>query len=159
MIVVLHSGERIAAPFLKDKYTVSEAKDELKKIGPKLIDTMGNDREHSFWSVVGNHIIDSSRIEKNRIGEHLYFMQNEKGLIKIGRSNNPKLRKLDIEFEMGYRIKILAIVRKAGHKEIELHRKYKNQRKIVTNILGDKCREWFNPSVELLEEITKITNG
>lgn len=161
VVVLGEHGLRLPVPGLKESYTKKEAEEILPYLGYHAaswwkVDWVGFD----YYITIAKHVIETSGIDKSKvIGQHLYFMQNEKGWIKIGRSNNPELRKYDLEFETGFKIEILAVVRKQGHAEIELHKRYKSQRVTFYNALNQKCREWFEPSAELLTEITKITNG
>jgi len=77
---------------------------------------------------------------------HVYFMQRaDNSLIKIGHSIHPGLRKKQIEYGIGNKLKILHIISSGGPDlERKLHNKFDSVR-----VHG----EWFKPVDELLEYI------
>lgn len=64
----------------------------------------------------------------------LYVFQNELGMIKIGRSTSPAIRRENLEGSSGLRIYSVAVVRDGGDAEKRLHWKFKAHRGIG---------EWF----------------
>ena len=72
--------------------------------------------------------------------DHLYIMQysNDKTVVKIGRSNNIKNRKLQLEACHNFRILVLAVYRFQGHYERNIHRILKKYRS-----KSGPGKEWF----------------
>lgn len=71
-----------------------------------------------------------------RIGDHLYFMQEQgTGLIKIGRSVDPKRRLRTLQTGNGKTIRLIAVFEGRGVEELYLHEHLKRWR-----VKG----EWFS---------------
>jgi len=71
----------------------------------------------------------------NKQGRDLYIIECEgTNLIKIGRTNNPKLRLANLQSGCPYRLSILVVLKGEGHREKEIH-------KHLSPFLHD--REWF----------------
>jgi len=139
--VVLNSGMRIPIHDfpLKDLYTKKETKEILCKYCHLLNRTKLN--QNDYYCVLLNWVLDHT--EKRFWGEHLYLMKSDNGLYKVGRSNNPKQRVLDLEFETGFKISIIATFKKAGDDEKMWHKKYKKKNVRFNGIYDSVCTEWF----------------
>jgi hypothetical protein len=61
--------------------------------------------------------VSSSTGIGNDRGRHLYVFQDSEGLIKIGRSGDPKARRRSLEFSSGRKISIVLTVRDRGANE------------------------------------------
>lgn len=70
----------------------------------------------------------------------LYVMQNAYGLIKIGRSKNPEIRRCQIEQSTHCEVVLINTAPQCGHLEEWIHRQLEEYR---------VCGEWFNGSQEL----------
>ena len=70
-------------------------------------------------------------------------MTNNKGLFKIGRSNNPKIRLLDIEFETGFNIELLKVWKNKGTDEKQLHKDFNSKVERFYDLFDTHTREWF----------------
>lgn len=82
------------------------------------------------------------------IEQSIYVMQNDKGLVKIGISKEPKIRKIQLEEERNEKIKLIYYTDKyinASTVERKLHRYFKNY-----NYAG----EWFKINIE--DAITNV---
>jgi len=76
---------------------------------------------------------------------YVYFIQcdNQDGYIKIGKSNNPKIRKTHLQISTPYKLKLLAKVKfstskKSKEAESFLHKKFKDY-----HVNG----EWYDSSI------------
>lgn len=78
---------------------------------------------------------DMSRVTPN--GAHLYVMRNSAGLIKVGRSNNPKQRRRELELSSGQSVTLLLALENRGEDERAIHADLRSHR---------KHGEWFRPS-------------
>lgn len=159
-VIVLNNGLRIKCKLdLKDSYTRDEAELILKHYAPYLAKSRSKSWQnvHDYYCVLLNYILDRSNDLKEFIaGKHLYLMQNQNGLIKIGRSSFVEQRKKQIEVETGFKIIILHIFQNSGKDEIRWHRLFKTSNKRFKNIFGANNREWFSLSAT---EISTIFNN
>lgn len=55
--------------------------------------------------------------------DHLYVMQASTGRIKIGRSADPRRRRLALQTSSGQQVALIAVLEGQGHREREIHRK------------------------------------
>lgn len=79
--------------------------------------------------------------------ELVYFMEADGFGIKIGYSNNPQRRLLEIRSHCPFAVKLLFAVVGGVEREQDLHREFRD----------DKIRgEWFRPSQRLLSRIAAI---
>ena len=80
---------------------------------------------------------NNSEHRKLRHKELTYFIQNESGLIKIGRTNNLKVRLRSLQVGNAHTLKVLGVT---DIKEREVHKKF-----VTSKIRG----EWYQDSPEL----------
>ena len=78
--------------------------------------------------------------------QSLYVMQNEFGLIKIGRSINPEQRRVALEIYEKCRVVLILVRPGEGHREEECHRRVENHR--IAN-------EWFDGTDDARVAIAK----
>jgi hypothetical protein len=78
---------------------------------------------------------------------HIYVMQNEFGLIKIGRSGRPETRRKTLEKADICDIAIVTVVELAGHREEEIHAALYDHR-----LIG----EWFGGDDEARAAIIRV---
>lgn len=82
----------------------------------------------------------------------IYFMRSLKsGLIKIGRSVNPRHRKSTLEHELDDQLEIIHTIKGPPRLEIELHKRFRLFRSLHPALKHK--REWFEPSAELIQFI------
>lgn len=78
-----------------------------------------------------------------------YFLQDESGNIKIGKSNNPEKR--FIESQVGNASKLNLILYIIGNKEKQLHQKF--------DFYRIRKSEWFKPNKQLKRYIEERIEG
>lgn len=83
-------------------------------------------------------------LNADRDDGHLYVMQAASGLIKIGRSYDPKQRRREIENASGHRVLLLLILPNRGNEEAAIHAKLAPHRGIG---------EWFAGTHEAMRDI------
>lgn len=71
---------------------------------------------------------------------YLYFMRDQEGLIKIGRSVRPRERREQVCWDRGQEVELLGVVYKGGELEQRVHELFDDLR-----VFG----EWFRPSDNL----------
>jgi hypothetical protein len=76
-------------------------------------------------------------IGRRKTGMHLYVMQSATGRIKIGRSSNPKLRRLNLQSAIGQPLFLLKVFKNRGTEERVIHDKLAEWREFG---------EWFTNS-------------
>ena len=79
---------------------------------------------------------------------YLYILRNSIGLVKIGKSVNPELRRKTIEFASGIKIEIVNKIKDAEWYEIKLHKYYSEYRGIG---------EWFNLPLKEFEWLRTLS--
>src|SRR5579859_2718013 len=72
-------------------------------------------------------------------GSHLYVIESEVGLVKIGRSNDPRKRCAALQTASGMTLRIAKILKDRGHEERAIHLILKAHR---------KNGEWFHDTGE-----------
>lgn len=77
----------------------------------------------------------------------VYFLQRQDGLIKIGYSQDAKVRASQLHGPIGQRLRLLATMPGGCEKEAELHKRFARHR-----VRG----EWFNPSPEITDFINSL---
>lgn len=77
-------------------------------------------------------------------GAHLYVMRHDGGDIKIGRSNNPAMRRRSLETGSGRNVQLLLVLPDRGHEEGDLHDRLYDHR-----LIG----EWFQDGLEFRAEL------
>ena len=80
---------------------------------------------------------------------YTYFVQDESGNIKIGKSINPKSRL--IEFQVGNASKLTLLFYDFGDREKKLHKKF--------NFFRIRNSEWFRPNEKLTQLINSRIEG
>lgn len=80
----------------------------------------------------------------------VYLMRSKTtGLIKIGKSTQPKQRRKELEWQIGDELEILRVIPdEDGVLETELHHRFQHLRAVHPN--SPRGREWFAPDDELL---------
>lgn len=77
-------------------------------------------------------------------GNYVYFIQAPNGLVKIGKSNNPKQRLKNLQHMSPVRLEMKRTIRGGLYLEHALHKYFKHLR---------KHGEWFKPDYELKQFI------
>ncbi len=95
---------------------------------------------------------ERDKVQKGKLPGYVYFIGNDK-IVKIGKSNNPENRLLELQTGNHTNLSILAKIycntqKEAFTLENSLHLKYKNQRTIG---------EWFTNTKELQSEWNQLT--
>jgi hypothetical protein len=86
--------------------------------------------------------------------QHLYLMQNEEGLIKIGISKEPEKRRKTLERELQEKIHILKVLdTDKSVYELELHNIFKK-----FNAFHKGGKEWFVPYPELIKWVDNVND-
>lgn len=101
---------------------------------------------------VDSEVISSGGRENNRHdpGAHLYVMQAASGLIKVGRSSNPRQRAKALETASGQRIRVLFVLEGQGAREWSVHQELREYR-----TLG----EWFRDRTDCRQTICELLGG
>lgn len=92
---------------------------------------------------------NDSVTKKDESVASVYFIQRADGLVKIGFSYCPKLRLSQLKTQHQCDMALLATTRGARAKEKELHTAFAEDR---------VAREWFNPSIRLMQYIKSLQN-
>jgi len=79
--------------------------------------------------------------------QHLYVMQNEHGLIKVGRSVDPERRRLALQISCWCRLELVAILPNRGGEEEWTHMQ------LATHRLG---HEWFAGTLEAKHAVSRL---
>jgi T5orf172 domain len=87
--------------------------------------------------------------EQITIYDDLYVMQNDHGLIKIGRSGDPEKRRRELEVSAGCRIALVLVVKDKGPREKAIHQKLKRHH---------RYREWFDGTDEARAAVSRLLN-
>lgn len=82
----------------------------------------------------------------------LYIMQNQDGLVKIGKSKDPQRRKNDLQYQLGDTIEILKILNHYKY-EKDMHKIFKPY-----NAYYKGGVEWFTPYPELIKWIDEVND-
>lgn len=155
-VVVLNNGVRINSKFhFKEKYTFQERRDFMRKYALYLAKSYrkGWENVHDYYCILLVDVLSRSTELKEKHGQHLYLMQNGKGLTKIGRSSKPFNRCDEVEIESGFNVRILAVFDNAGKDEKEWHNRFLGSNKRFKGIFGRTCTEWFELSEDDLSTI------
>jgi hypothetical protein len=101
-----------------------------------------------LWFEILNNIIEFSSPNPTM----LYIMQNQDGLIKIGKSKDPQRRRNDLQYQLGDSIQILKILN--HHKyEKDIHKVFQ-----PFNAYYKGGIEWFTPYPELIKWIDEVND-
>ena len=84
---------------------------------------------------------------RNRLPEHVYFIQSGSGAVKIGCSSHPESRLRELRSGNPERLSLLAVIPGGQSREQELHRQFAADR-----VAG----EWFDPSPSLMALIVEV---
>ncbi len=148
MVIVVNSGKRISTNReLKPVYSTQEVNKLLKAYGKYLIRSLkkGWQDVHDFYCVYINEVINrSTEFKKYQEGNHLYLMQNEAGLIKIGRSSDVPKRVKDLRVQTGFQINIIHVFENQGNQERFWHKFFHMKNVRFIDQFGTKNKEWFN---------------
>jgi hypothetical protein len=101
---------------------------------------------HYLWLELIDNIIELNSPNDSK----LYIMQNQFGLIKIGRSKNPERRKMALQYQLGEEIQIIKIL-KHYNQEKSIHKVFH-----PFNAYHKGGIEWFSPYPELIKWVDEV---
>lgn len=129
---------------IRDAMTILDIK-KTSMIVDYLYEDMMNYEYNNIIKQIMNCLIIIGIEYKYNNQDSLYFLQNDCGLIKIGKSNNVERRIRELELFTGSKIRLIKKIEKSSYYEKLLHKIFKND-----NIIYKSQTEWFFPSLKLI---------
>jgi len=158
--ITLNSGEIFYAHDVKEKYDYNEyilvLKNMSKYVGNTVSAATINPEMDAYsvlmWHLFPDYLNKNKYKDKKQKYKHLYIMRNTNGFIKIGVSNNPKMRIYDLKLEFEGDFEIVKVYRNKGYLENEIHKILSKYKYCVYNKKRKRySRECFEDRSEVTE--------